>query len=159
MFCDVNTYRTSDVEYYNCTLITSVDGEERVKNVLNSHIRRFVPATCMVGQDKWARATEIERELLAHNVGLYKLALLGTGASCHVWWRASDLEEINWNDNPPIKGIGGITSAEATGTLGRFGKAMLCPEVIVNIISVSQLMRDGCVAEFTNRGAKLMDPS
>ena len=116
------------------------------------------PVTCLVGQDKWARATEIERALLKENVGLYKIALLDTGASCHVWRHASDLGDIDWKDNPPIKGIGGVAHAEATGTLGKFGRAMLCPEVLVNIISVSSVMANGCRAEFTNLGAKLYGP-
>lgn len=43
-------------------------------------------------------------------------AILDTGATCNLWKHRKDLKDIDWNERPSIKGIGGTRSALGVGT-------------------------------------------
>ena len=157
-FDEAPVFRTDDAEFRTFNIVARDSDVDTIKLLLEEWREFAMPVVCPVSHDRWACANAIERQLLQQNVGKFKIALLDTGASCHIWRHMKDFTNLDWDSNPSITGIGGAMDAEATGTLGNFGPAMFCPEVKVNILSVGNLTQHGLKAVFNKHGAILYRP-
>ena len=132
-------FETAKEVQYTTRLLGNEKQLEHARYIINRKQETACPGITYE-DERTQRAYKLAESFKQAGVRL-KFAILDTGATCNLWKHRKDLKDIDWNERPSIKGIGGTRSALGVGNLGNFGRTLLTPEAPLNILSVSQLSK------------------